>query len=194
VVLQAARRLTATGFVVAGGQSLRMGRDKALLPWAGSTLIDLAIARLRSCCARVSILCGPEPRYADHGVPTTVDVAPGTGPLGGLLTGLLQLTEPGLFLAVDLPNVPADLLAHLLALSPGHDAVVPVTRRGPEPLCAVYSPACLEAVRQRIGAGDLKMTSFWPAVRVREVLPRELRRYGDPEVLFRNLNAPGDLS
>lgn len=171
-----------------------MGRDKALLPWAGSTLIDLAIARLRSCCARVSILCGPEPRYADHGVPITVDVAPGTGPLGGLLTGLLQLTETGLFLAVDLPNVPADLLAHLVALGPGHDVVVPVSERGPEPLCAVYSPACLEPVRQRVWAGDLKMTSFWPAVRVREVLPHELSRFGDPEVFFRNLNAPSDLT
>lgn len=171
-----------------------MGRDKALLPWAGSTLIDLAIARLRSCCARVSILCGPEPRYADHGVPITVDVAPGTGPLGGLLTGLLQLTETGLFLAVDLPNVPADLLAHLVALGPGHDVVVSVSERGPEPLCAVYSPACLEPVRQRVWAGDLKMTSFWPAVRVREVLPHELSRFGDPEVFFRNLNAPSDLT
>jgi molybdopterin-guanine dinucleotide biosynthesis protein A len=51
----------AAGLVVAGGQSRRMGRDKAVLPWAGSTLLDVALERLRACCAPVGILCGPEP-------------------------------------------------------------------------------------------------------------------------------------
>jgi len=185
----------ATGFVVAGGRSRRMGRDKALLPWSGSTLLDLTLARLRTCCREVAILSGPEPRYADRGVPVVPDLVRGKGPIGALLTGLSRLAgEPGLFLAVDLPHVPAPLLAHLLAMAPGHDVVVPVSARGPEPLCAVYSPECLEPVRSRIEAGALKMTSFWPAVRVREVREDELRRYGDPGILFHNINTPDDLT
>jgi molybdopterin-guanine dinucleotide biosynthesis protein A len=172
-----------------------MGRDKALLPWSGSTLLDVALERLRTCCARVSILCGPEPRYVDRGVPVAVDVVRGAGPLGALLTGLLRLSEePGLFLAVDLPNVPATLLAYLLALAPGEDVVVPVSARGPEPLCAAYSPSCLEPVRRRLKAGELKMTGFWPSVRVREVTEAELARFGDPAILFRNMNTPEDLT
>lgn len=185
----------ATGFVVAGGRSRRMGRDKALLPWSGSTLLDLAVARLRTCCREVAILCGPQRRYEDRGVPVAPDLVRGKGPIGALLTGLSRLAgEPGVFLAVDLPNVPAPLLAHLLTLVPGHDVVVPVSARGPEPLCAVYSPACLEPVRSRIEAAELKMTGFWPAVRVREVPEDELRRYGDPSILFRNVNSPSDLT
>jgi molybdenum cofactor guanylyltransferase len=185
----------ATGFVVAGGRSRRMGRDKALLPWSGSTLLDLALARLRTCCHDVAILCGQEPRYEDRGVPAVADLVPGQGPLGALLTGLSRLAgQPGLFLAVDLPNVPAPLLAHLVALAPGHDVVVPVGARGPEPLCAVYTRDCLEPVRQRVAAGDLKMTSFWPAVRVRAVTQDELRPYGDVATLFHNVNTPSDLT
>ena len=59
LVVQAPRMTAAVGFVVAGGRSLRMGRDKALLPWAGSTLLDDAIARMRLACPDVRILCGP---------------------------------------------------------------------------------------------------------------------------------------
>ncbi|HVR72471.1 MAG TPA: molybdenum cofactor guanylyltransferase [Vicinamibacteria bacterium] len=184
----------ATGFVLAGGRSRRMGRDKALLPWAGTTLLDLAIARLRGCCREVVILCGPEPRYADRGVPIALDVPPGAGPLGAVMTGLSRLGGgPGVFLAVDLPNVPAGLLGHLVALVPGYDAAVPVPVQGPEPLCAVYTAACLGPIEDRIAAGELKMTSFWPSIRVREIPEGELARFGDPATLFRNLNDPSDL-
>jgi molybdopterin-guanine dinucleotide biosynthesis protein A len=145
----------------------------------------------------VVILCGPEPRYADRGVPVAVDVAAGKGPLGALMTGLRHLrggAGPAVLLAVDLPDVPAALLAHLVALLPGHDLVVPVTARGPEPLCAVYAATCLPPVEEAVGTGDLKMTSFWPAVRRREVGEAELAHFGDPAALFRNINTPGDLT
>jgi molybdopterin-guanine dinucleotide biosynthesis protein A len=75
---------------------------------------------------------------------------------------------------------------------PGRDAVVPVSPGGPEPLCAVYAPACREPIRRRIQSGQLKMTAFWPDVRVREVGPSELRAFGDPGLMFRNLNTPED--
>jgi molybdopterin-guanine dinucleotide biosynthesis protein A len=171
-----------------------MGRDKALLPWAGSTLLDLTVERLRACCSTVAILCGPEPRYGDRGLPLVRDRVEGAGPLGAVLTGLEWMEGgAGLFLAVDVPHVPVALLSHLLGLADEADVVVPVTSRGPEPLCAVYTAACLEAVRGRVEAGQLKMTAFWPDVRVREVAEREIARFGDPATLFRNINTPEDL-
>jgi molybdopterin-guanine dinucleotide biosynthesis protein A len=185
----------AIGFVVAGGQSRRMGSDKALLPWGAATLLDHAVERLRACCGTVEVLCGPVERYADRGVAVVPDVAAGAGPLGAVWTGLARAGgRTGLFLAVDLPHVPVALLRHLLEASAGTDVVVPVTARGPEPLCAVYSTACLEPVQRRIAAGELKMTSFWPDVRVREVRETELEPFGDPAAVFRNLNAPSDLA
>ncbi len=170
-----------------------MGKDKALLAWGSSTLLDDALARLRQVVADVRILAGSKPAYLDRGRPVLTDALEGGGALGGIYTGLLQLEgAPGLFLGVDLPFVPAPLLARLLELCPGHDAVVPVSPGGPEPLCAVYAPACREPIRRRLDRGQLKMTAFWPDVRVREVGPSELQAFGDPGLMFRNLNTPED--
>src|SRR5262245_12686217 len=113
-----------------------MGRDKALLPWGESTLLDHTLGRLRQTSDDVRILCGPEPRYQDRGVPVLIDAAPESGALVALLSGLLALERPlGLFLATDLPLVPVALLRHLLSLAAEASAVVPAGVRGPEPLC-----------------------------------------------------------
>src|SRR5450432_4111174 len=105
------------GFVVAGGRSLRMGRDKALLEWRGGTLLDHAIGRLRAVCGEVRVLSGSARRYADRGLP------------------------------VDMPFVTAALLARIRDDVAGWDAALPQHDGGPEPLCAAYAPACLGPVR-----------------------------------------------
>ncbi len=171
-----------------------MGRDKSLLPWGEGDLLDHAVTRLRAVASDVRILCGAGRRYLERGLPVEPDVSPGAGPLGGVLTGLTAAPgRPGLFLAVDLPHVPVPLLARLVEQVEGWDAVVPVSPRGPEPLCAVYGPGCRDPIRWRVAAGDFKMTAFWPEVRVLQLDPAELGEFGDPEEMFRNLNAPEDL-
>ncbi len=183
------------GFVVAGGSSRRMGRDKALLAWGETTLLDHALERLRSVCGSVHILSGVEARYADRGVPVDVDAMAGAGPLGGVLTGLLQLgpaSALGLFLAVDVPFASVPLLRRLVELAEDNDAVVPVAADGPHPLCAAYRATCLEPIRRRLEAGERRMTCFWPDVRVREVAAAELATFGAPAALLRNLNTPAD--
>ncbi|HEY6553850.1 MAG TPA: molybdenum cofactor guanylyltransferase [Vicinamibacteria bacterium] len=188
-------RQAVVGFVVAGGQSRRMGRDKALLPWEEGTLLGHALERLRRVTDDVRILCGPTPRYESHGAPVVPDTVADQGALGGVFSGLSALDRPlGLFLAVDLPAVPVALLEALVAGAPGFDAVVPVSSRGPEPLCAVYSLACLEPIRQRLAAGEAKMTSFWPDVRVRAWGPADIAPFGEPDALFANLNHPEDYA
>lgn len=182
-----------TAFVVAGGRSLRMGRDKALLAWNGGTLLDHALSRLRAVTNDVRILCGPEPRYAQHGTPQLTDAYAESGPLVGIASGLrATAARLGLFLAVDLPHVPVELLRYLVAEAADADAVVPISPAGPEPLCAVYSRACLAPIEAMLARGDLKMTGFWPEVRVRTVAPEALAPFGDPGTLFANLNAPED--
>jgi molybdopterin-guanine dinucleotide biosynthesis protein A len=193
------------GYALAGGQSTRMGRDKALLPWRGKTLLAHGLGRLREATARgVGVLCGAEPRYADHGAPIFPDVVPAAGALGGVLTGLERLpadADYGLFLAVDLPFVPAPLLRHLADRAEGTrsaegpvDAVVVFSPAGPEPLCAVYGRGCLEPIRRQVEAGRYKMTDFWREVAVRATYPEALAEFGDPAVLFRNLNTEADYA
>jgi molybdopterin-guanine dinucleotide biosynthesis protein A len=186
--------VSVVGFVVAGGQSRRMGRDKALLPWGETDLLGHALARLRSVTGDVRILCGPEPRYGDRGAPVVVDRISDAGPIAGLVAALeASGARPGLLMAVDLPLVPVRLLARLAELGGAWDAVVPRSARGNEPLCAFYAPSCLEPIRRRVAAGEMRMTSFWPDVRVLEAGPSEWGAVGDPEVVFRNVNTPEDL-
>jgi molybdopterin-guanine dinucleotide biosynthesis protein A len=174
-----------------------MGRDKALLPWGDTDLLGHTLERLSRglgpTSAETAVLTGSSHRFADRGVPVYADVVIDAGPLGGILTGLASANaDLGLFLAVDLPLVPVPLLRHLLSLTPGHDAVVPLSPSGPEPLCAVYTRACVEPIRSRIAKGELKMTTFWPDVRVRRVEPQEIAGFGDPAILFLNVNSPSD--
>jgi molybdopterin-guanine dinucleotide biosynthesis protein A len=172
-----------------------MGRDKALLPWGGGTLLDAAVERLSALAAEVVLLSGGADRYADRPERRVPDALPDAGALGGVHSGLCASERPlGLFLAVDLPFVPEALLRHLLALAAGGGAVVPVSPRGPEPLCAVYARDCIEPIRRRLDAGERRMTCFWPDVRVRRVEPEELARFGDPARLFCNLNSAAEYA
>jgi len=191
----------AVGYALAGGESRRMGRDKALLPWGPKTLLGHALARLREATGRgAAVLCGAEPRYKDQGSPVFPDVVPNAGALGGVLTGLERLpadADFGLFLAVDLPLVPAALLRRLLQraeeqAAEGVAAVVAFSPAGPEPLCAVYGRGCLEPIRQNVEAGRLKITDFWTAVCVHALYPGAVAEFGDPAALFRNVNAVQD--
>jgi molybdopterin-guanine dinucleotide biosynthesis protein A len=94
---------------------------------------------------------------------------------------------------VDLPLVPAALLEHLLSRSEeGIDAVACYSPSGPEPLCAVYSRSCLEAVRECIEAQRFKMTDFWTRICVHIVYPGALAEHGDPAGMFRNANTAAD--
>jgi molybdopterin-guanine dinucleotide biosynthesis protein A len=185
--------MSLVGFAAAGGRSRRMGRDKAHLPWGDTDLLGHTLARLRTVAGEVRLLSGPELRHVDRGVPVLVDPSPDLGPLGGVLAALESVPgSAALVLAIDLPLVPHALLAHLGTLSEGVDAVVPTSPSGPEPLCALYGPACLDPVRRAAETGRLKMTAFWTDVRVRAVGADEIGAFGDPESLFLNVNDPAD--
>jgi molybdenum cofactor guanylyltransferase len=182
------------GFAVAGGHSRRMGgRDKALLPWGESTLLDHTLDRLRAVCTEVRILSGSTPRYLDRGVTVVLDHVREIGPLGGIEAALASPgATAGLFLAVDMPFVTVDVLGRLVELADEADAVVPVLAGGAQPLCAVYKASCLPAIRACLKAADYRMTGFWPQVQVRQVGDEELAPLGSPAALFDNVNTPGD--
>ncbi|MDE1175289.1 MAG: molybdenum cofactor guanylyltransferase [Edaphobacter sp.] len=102
-----------TGFVLAGGKSSRMGRDKALLEAGGRPLAAWAAAKLSAVTERVCILSDTAElaRYGE----LVVDLRAGCGPLGGVEAALQAMTTDwGLFLAVDMPLVPTGLLRWLI--------------------------------------------------------------------------------
>lgn len=178
------------GFVLAGGSSSRMGRDKALLPWLGSTLVEHVAQRVFEAAGSVALI-GPPDRYA--GLPLTVipDLRPGMGPLGGIETALAQTAADwNLVLACDMPAVPVPFMTELLERAARLDAgcLVPVTPSGRlQPLCAVYHRRCLPAFRTALDRGTRSLRDALAAVAA-------LRHPVDSEALFANLNRPSDLA
>lgn len=177
------------GFVLAGGRSSRMGRDKALMPWKGSTLIESVAREVLNAAGNVTLIGSPE-RYGNLGFPVICDKIEGCGPLGGLHAALSVTTaEWNVLVACDMPAVTRELLEELLgaAEASGADALVPQTPGGLEPLCAVYHVRLLSAVESAIHSKLLKMHDFVSKI--------DARRWPVPDSgLFRNLNTPQQLS
>ena len=177
------------GFVLVGGRSSRMGRDKALLPAGGRTLVEQTADYVKQAAGNVTLI-GPPDRYGFLGLPVIPDVAEGFGPLAGLCTALRNTAaEWNLIVACDMPALNAELLRKLLesAESAGKDCLVPSSARGIEPLCAVYHARILPVVESALNRKLLRMQDF-----VRQ-LDHEIWPVEDAG-LVRNVNTPEEFA
>jgi molybdopterin-guanine dinucleotide biosynthesis protein A len=150
------------GYVLVGGESSRMGVDKATLRCGGQPLVAYAIATLRKICAEV-YLCGNRPDLAEF-ARVLPDARPGAGPLAALVTTtqhVRQLGEDALAvtLPVDVPLLPAELLAYLYqrAQNCGAWATVPRAVDRPQPLCAIFSARLADPLDALLHAGESKV-------------------------------------
>lgn len=177
---------------MAGGESRRMGTDKALLPWRDGTLASFAHARLAAVCREV-VVCdrGRQVLFGTCSVPD----GPGAGPAAGLLGAAAAFpNQPLLVLACDLPGVSTALLHALVKFASGADLVLPVSPRGPEPLVGCYGPAALGALAQAAERGQFALHPLVtnPALRVVLLDGEVLEHFGPPDELFRNVNTVED--
>lgn len=119
------------------------------------------------------------------------DVAAGPqSSLRGILTAIMAGTGPVLITGWDMPFIAASLLTDLVARSAGFDAYLPEG----EPLCGVYTPACAEPIRLQLERGERKAVAFHSQVRA-GLMPRSaVERFGEPGVLFFNVNSAVDLA
>jgi len=183
--------------VVAGGAASRYGgRPKGLLEVVGLRILDCAVEALERATGEPPTIIANTPDAGSWRPDLRVvpDVLPGQGALGAILTAVERLA-PVVCLAWDMPFVPAALLAALAARLDGADAALPESdsRRGVEPLCAAYGSACGPAIRAALERGEARAIGFHRDVRVAR-LPREaVLQYGNPDVLFFNVNTPDDL-
>ncbi|MBI5290088.1 MAG: molybdenum cofactor guanylyltransferase [Chloroflexi bacterium] len=183
--------------IVAGGRSTRLGRDKASEPLLGRPLLQHVLDRIAGLVSEIVIVRAPGQVLPALETATPITVAeddyPGKGPLGGIYTGLVRSSaERSLVVACDMPLLSRPLLQELLRRGSGCDVVMPVLEY-PEPLHAVYARACIEPIRTRIEADQLKITNFLGAVRVCYMREGECRAF-DPDLRsFLNTNTDEDL-
>jgi molybdopterin-guanine dinucleotide biosynthesis protein A len=163
-----------------------MGRDKALLPFRGSSLVQWVAGEVASAAGEVTLVGSPE-RYADLGLAVIADLFPGAGPLGGILTALRHSgADWNLLVACDMPEVSAASLTGLLLAAErcDGDALVPAGPSGLlEPLCAVYHRRAHAALQAAFDRGTRKVTAALEGLRTAVFPVADLAAY-------QNVNTP----
>ena len=186
------------GAVLAGGAARRYGgRPKGLVELGGRRILDRVVDAVAAVTGSPPLLVAnaPEGPGWRPDLRTVPDVRRDCGSLGGIYTAVASGTGPVLCVAWDMPFVTAELLRALVEGAAGSDAFLPESdgRRGVEPLCAVYGPACGPAIERQLARDDLRAIGFHADVNVGTLPLERVRVFGDPEVLFFNVNTPSDL-
>lgn len=182
-----------SAFILAGGKSSRMGRDKALLPFGGRTLLD-RVQELASTVTNDVRIVGPRNKY---GLQAIEDVYPDRGPLGGIHAALAAShAELNLMLSVDTPFVEPVFLRWMLdeAARTGTTVTVPYVGGRFQPLCAVYRREFLALAEPALRAGKNKIDPLFCHTTVRRIEDEELKRLAFDARMFDNLNTPEDLA
>ena len=183
--------------IIAGGQSRRMGRDKAFVKLHGKPLIQHTLDRCASLGQAETIIIANNPAaYAHLGLPMHGDALPGKGALGGIYTALLRAKyDAVLALACDMPFVNSGLLRFMLSQLDAHtDIVAPRVDGYPQGMHAIYRRTCLDAIRQRLIRDRLKIIGFYPAMRVRYLDEADYAAFDSDGRSFTNLNTPSELA
>ena len=184
-----------SAFILAGGNSTRMGSDKAFALLNGRTLLARMLEAARSLTSYVRII-GDSAKYAPF-APVVEDIFPGCGPLGGIHAALRSsATDLNVILAVDTPFVSLALLQFLVTRArnvPAAIVTVAQANGGFQPLCAVYRRQFAEAAEQALRGGRHKIDALFDPASTQVIRGDELESAGFSPNIFRNLNTPDDL-
>ena len=184
------------GFVLVGGLSRRMGREKALLPVGGVPMAVLAARKLEAACGRAALVGKDAGAFAGLGYPFVSDGTAERAALVGLVAALeWSPDDENLVLAADVPAVAPELLAALLARlsASGASAVVPTEGGHPQPLCAAWARRALAALRRAVADGAFSMRRALDAAGALVLSEEETSRLpGYAPGAFRNVNTPED--
>lgn len=184
------------GAILAGGAASRFGGElKGLLRVGGERVIDRVARALAPHCEAL-VVVSSHVRSATWlpNAQTIADVVPGAGALGGVHAALKQTGHDVVVVAWDMPFVPAALVGALVAGE--GDVVVPWSPgpRGIEPLCAHFRARSLPQIEASLATGRRAMVDAFTQLSVHVLSEQDVRRVGDPDEMFFNLNRPEDLA
>ena len=183
--------------IIAGGQSRRMGRDKAFVELGGKALIERVIASSADLGQAETILITNRPAAYQHlGLKMYTDALPDKGALGGIYTALLRAANASVMaLACDMPFINPDLLRFMIAqLDDDTDIVAPRVDGYPQGLHAIYRKTCIKPIREQLEADRLKIIGFYDRMSVRYLDEADYAPFDAQCRSFTNLNTPAELA
>jgi molybdopterin-guanine dinucleotide biosynthesis protein A len=184
-----------TGVILAGGKSSRFGKNKALSILKNRPLIEFPASVMTDLFDDLLLVTGTPEEYRFLGWPTTSDIYRDSGPLAGIHAAIKAANRSKIFVSgCDMPFLDKELITYLCEKASGHDAVIPRTVRGLEPLHAVYSRNLLQAIEEALENGIRKIHQFLADANIREVSEAEILAVTGNLDSFRNVNTPEDLS
>lgn len=182
-----------TGIVLAGGRNVRMGQDKATLPWENSDFLHTILRKLAVVCSDLIVVTNAQPASDLPEVRFVSDIIPGCGPLSGIHAGLTNSTSPSAFVtACDMPFIQPAAVAWLFSQLQDWDAVVPGNATFKEPLFAIYAKTCIPFIEDLLRQDVRKTQALFQRIRCK-MIPTAAFLAFDPTLrLLQNINAPED--
>ena len=183
--------------IQAGGQSSRMGEDKALKAFLGKPLIQRVVDRLSPIADELIVTTNRPEDYTFLNKRLVADLKPGRGALGGLYTAIASANHPVVaVVACDMPFASTNFIesAHNLLVQKDADVVIAKTDEGYEPLHAIYRrETCLPAIEAAINADLWKVIAWFPQVNVHTLSPDEVKAFDPSGLCFWNVNTPEEF-
>ena len=180
-----------TALILAGGDSRRMGQDKANMLLDGRSLLEHVTATMRESFPKVMV--SVRQLRAGVAMRQVCDEQADAGPLAGLIAGLARAEMPWVFaVACDMPFISVPVVERLANYRGKHQAVVPMVGGHPQPLAAFYATNSLDVMRASLATGDKSLRGMLKKLDVRYVSEAELREC-DPQLRsFFDLDTPQD--
>jgi molybdopterin-guanine dinucleotide biosynthesis protein A len=171
-----------------------MGQDKAFIQIEGIPLLDYVYGKCQALFKEIIIVTNQPHLFTEYQTPVVADEIPGTGSLGGLYTGLKRASNYYSFcVACDMPFLKPELITYLIEKRFQGDVVIPKTKKGLEPLHAIYSKRCIEPIKQCIEKDVFKISHFLPEVQVHYCEEEEFKKVDPALISFMNANTKKEL-
>lgn len=167
-----------TGVILAGGESKRMGRDKATLEFSGDTLIKKTVHLFKLLFPTVIVISKKRDHLKDLDCEVVEDILPERGAMIGILTAFRESAEESIFVAAcDMPFLNKDVISYIISEGAGFDAALPVVAGKKHPLHALYSRAISGPMLEVFKKGEKSLNAF-----IDSLAPERVRLIGEDEI------------
>jgi molybdopterin-guanine dinucleotide biosynthesis protein A len=185
------------GIILAGGLNRRMdGRNKALLSVGDQSIIGRQIELFEELFEQVILVTNQPLEFVSWEGLIVSDLLPVRSSLSGIHAGLFYTRFSHAFIAAcDMPFLKREMIQLLIKnLEPKWDVIVPVTKEGYQPLCALYSKRCLKIIEDQVSKGDMKISRLYSKIKVKKIAEESLRQIDPDLISFFNINTQEDLA